>query len=538
MSWWSKKKSTDEGVSADRALALQDPRTRVHTTSAATLTTNTAVQNSTIIDNNKNTVTYRSTRQTVTHSQRAHVTEITTRRTPSQAELDELLAQLHINAGKAGSTTTTTTTSSKRLSPSSLNGVALRSTTSFKPNAEARRSSTLVKLEQTTMSQKQGRTVTQHVESKRVVLNPSKTSWPPKSTTTTTTSTGSSGTSSYKPYVSPFALKPIDSSYVSPYASKTSSITSSVLSKPTASQSVLSKPTVSSSGRSSIPSTTFATKPILSTPKTTVVKPFISLNPSNGAVPKRYPSITNSDAKCELKPTVSQNITIPKLKPVIKKKLKPAVVVIFNQEKFNNPNNEFRLGSSEDVKSLDKTFRALKCKVQIITDATLSELKNTVRKLEQKNMEDRSALVLVILSHGQRNESVAVKDGEIKIDDDVIFPILRNRTLHEKPKILFVQACKGYMKPGEFKTDAMQPHGSPSEILKCYSTYEGYLSYRLNTGTPFIQSLCDTLSSKPEVDIETNMKDVIRLVKSYTSDAQVPSVTSTMTTKYAFGDYV
>lgn len=386
MSWWSKKKSTDEGVSADRALAQQDPRTRVHTTSAATLTTNTAVQNSTIIDNNKNTVTYRSTRQTVTHSQRAHVTEITTRRTPSQAELDELLAQLHINAGKAGSTTTTTTTSnsSKRFSPSSLNGVALRSTTSFKPNAEARRSSTLVKLEQTSMSQKQGRTVTQHVVTERVVLNPGKTSWPPKSTSTTTTSTGSSGTSANKPYVSPFALKPIDSSYVSPYASKTSSITSSVLSKPTTSQSVLSKPTVSPSGRNPIPSTAFATKPILSTPKTTVVKPFISLNPSNGAVSKRYPSITNSDAKCELRPTVSQNITIPKPKPVIKKKLKPAVVVIFNQEKFNNPNNEFRSGSSEDVKSLDKTFRALKCKVQIITDATLSELKNTVRKRESK----------------------------------------------------------------------------------------------------------------------------------------------------------
>lgn len=62
----------------------------------------------------------------------------------------------------------------------------------------------------------------------------------------------------------------------------------------------------------------------------------------------------------------------------------------------------------------------------------------------------------------------------------------------------------------------MQPHGNPSEILKCYSTYEGYVSYRLDTGTPFIQILCDTLKKKPNVDIETIMKDVMNFVKSYT----------------------
>ncbi|KAM8711159.1 hypothetical protein ACLKA7_000314 [Drosophila subpalustris] len=592
MVWFNKKKSTDEArPSSDQTLALQDPRTRVHTTSAATSTTNTAVQNSTIIDNNKNTVTYMSTRQTVTHTQQARVTEMITRRTPSPKELDELLAQLSMNGGKTSTTTTTSNSSgsgsSKRAGPSSLYGVALRSTPSFKATAEARRSSTLVRTEQVTMSQKQGRTVTQHVETQRLVLNPatSKPTWPPTTKPTTTTTATKSASSSA------LAVKPLDRSYVSPYGNKSASVSSnSIFTKPTLSTpkttvtssiwpavstpktttSFSVKPTLSTTqstanfsakpSLSTAQSTAnFSVKPTLSTPKSTVsssiwptvstpkttvnssVKPkpssFISLNPSQGAVPKRYASssVSAKDAQGELKPT--SLITSSTLSNGNKKKLKPAEVVIFNHEKFDNKNNEYRTGSSEDVKALEKTFKALKCNVKIVLNATVDEVHSTVRKLEQKNFSDRSALVLVMLSHGHRYDTLAARDGDYKLDDDIIFPIVRNRTLQNKPKILFVQACKGSREIGSFKTDSTQPHGVPSEILKCYSTYEGYVSYRHDDGTPFIRSLCATLKAKPNVDIATIMEEVRCLVKTYTQDAQIPTVTTTLTTKYVFGDY-
>ncbi|XP_034102934.1 mucin-5AC [Drosophila albomicans] len=540
MGWWGKKKSTDEARSSSDLppAALLDPRTKIHTTSAATETTNTAVQNSTIFDSNKNTVTYMHTRQTVTHTQQARVTEVITRRTPNQNELDELFAQMSMNGGTA--TKTTTTTSSKRSTPSSLYGVALRSTPSFKATAEARRSSTLVRMEQTTMSQKQGRSVTQHVETQRVALKPTKPTWPPATTTTTKSSSSTA-----------LALKPLDRSYVSPYANKSGSLISSV-----SSNSFAPKPAISTT-------TTTSIRPILSTPKSTVAtsiwsttpkpkttatasikptlpttnnvvpsRPYISLNPSTGAVPKKYSSsVSSKDAQGEFKPsTPIIQSSVPK------KKLKAAEVVIFNHEKFDNQ-NEFREGSAEDVKVLEKTFKALKCSVKIITNATLDEVKSNIRKLEQKNFSERSALVLVLLSHGQRNDTLAARDGDYRIDDDVIFPIVRNRTLQNKPKILFVQACKGSREIGTFKTDSAQPHGSPSEILKCYSTYEGYVSYRYDDGTPFIKILCETLSNKPKVDIATIMEEVRLLVKTYTKDAQIPTVTTSLTTKYVFGDY-
>lgn len=408
MGLFSKKKATDDSASSnsnnDQALVRQDPRTRVQTKSAASVTTNTAVQNSTIIDSNANTVTYRSTTQTVTHSQNACVTEMITRRTPSHAELEELMAQLKMG-GRTGSTSTSTTTSSsnKRVSPTSLNGVALRSTTSFKPNAEARRSSTLVKLEQTSVSQKKGRTVTQHVETHRVALSPSSnTSWPPK----TTASTSGASSSTYKPYVSPFALKPVDATYVSPYASKTTTgigsalskpsvVTSSALpktsasssfsSKPTTSSFVLSKPSSASSvlSKSTSSSTPLGTKPTLSTPKTTVGKPFISLNPTKGAGLKPFQSTTSTwDAHGEMNPTNSGFGPIPKVKPAPKKKLKPAEVIIFNNESFDK--NEFRSGSAKDVEALEKTFGTLKCKVKTMKDLTVNDIRNTVEKCECK----------------------------------------------------------------------------------------------------------------------------------------------------------
>ncbi|KAH8384561.1 hypothetical protein KR093_001028 [Drosophila rubida] len=538
MGWWSKKKSTDEArsSSSDVPPALQDPRTRINTTSAATETTNTAVQNSTIFDSNKKTVTYLSTRQTVTHTQQARVTEVITRRTPSQKELDEMFAQMSMKGGTT--TKTTTTTSSKRTTPSSLYGVALRSTPSFKATAEARRSSTLARMEQTTMSQKQGRTVTQHVETQRVALKSTKPSWPP-SAASTATSSSSSALSKPMP-----RLMPLDQSYVSPYASRTGS---SVLqtSKPTISTSTTTKRPTLSTPKNTVTTSIWSTT---ATPKTTAnssitptpaaskvlpPRPYISLNPSKtGAVPKNSnSSISSKDAHGELKPSA------PILKASVpKKKLKPAEVVIFNHEKFDNQ-NEYREGSADDVKALEKTFKALKCNVKIISNATLEEVRSNVRKLELKNFAERSALVLVLLSHGQRNDTLAARDGDYRIDDDVVFPIVRNRTLQDKPKILFVQACKGSREIGAFKTDSAQPHGPPSEILKCYSTYEGYVSYRYDDGTPFIKILCDTLSKKPHVDIATIMEEVRLLVKTYTKDAQIPTVTTSLTTKYVFGDY-
>ncbi|XP_023033640.1 caspase-3 isoform X2 [Drosophila willistoni] len=234
-----------------------------------------------------------------------------------------------------------------------------------------------------------------------------------------------------------------------------------------------------------------------------------------------------------IRPSVS---TVPKT--VANKKLKPAHVYIFNHEKFDTQ-TEYRVGSEQDVKALRKVFKEFNCKVEVITNATVATVKSTVKKLEQSNFEKQSALVIVVLSHGDRHDKILAKDLDYYLDDDIIFPILRNRTLVNKPKMVIVQACKGSMMKGGFKTDAAQPHGSPTEVMKCYSTYEGYVSFRYEDGTPFIQTFCDVLKKFGKTKhIDAIMTDVRIAIKNSTNDMQIPSVHSTLTQQYVFGDYI
>ncbi|KAH8373089.1 hypothetical protein KR009_011630 [Drosophila setifemur] len=510
MGWWNKKNETD----CRQALALHDPRTRVNTTSAATETTNTAVQSSTITDSNKHTITFLSTRKTVTHSQRAIVTETTTRRTPSQAELEALFAQMRMG-GEVGSGTTTLNTmaTSSRSRPPSLNGVSFRSTQPFKATTSnvSKRSSTLIKTEHTTVTKKDGRNFSQHLETHRVDLKgKSKTAWAPFSS-----SPGSSA-----------------SSNVSPYAQKSNLAINYIL--PCAKASNAIAPSLSSSQVSSLTSAKPAKMTLIPTGEHKP-KPFVSL-PSTICTKSTGPG-TSFDAQCSQSPfSVAEGAAANSNQA--KSKMKPARVYIFNNERFDTK-NEFRAGSAQDVKALCSSFEQLKCKVEVITDATLATLKKTVRMLETKDFLDKSALVLVVLSHGTRYDRLAAKDDDYSLDDDVLFPILRNRTLKDKPKLLFVQACKGANELGGFMTDAIQPNGSPNEILKCYSTYEGYVSFRREDGTPFIQTLCEALNRSGRTsDIDAIMMNVRRVVKTQTKDGQIPSVTSTLTSKYVFGNYM
>ncbi|KAH8253757.1 hypothetical protein KR032_006791 [Drosophila birchii] len=510
MVWWSKKGEKDNSRPS-QALVHQDPRTNVRTTSASTETTNTAVQNSTITDSNKQTVTFMSTRQTVTHTQRALITEMTTRRTPSQAELEALFAQMRMGEGATGTTTTTTTVTS-RSRPPSLNGVSFRQPFKATATSAGKRSSTLVKTEQTTVTKNNGLNVTQHLETHRVDIKGKKPAWTPFPS-----KVSSSGSS----YVSPYAKKPslaITSSSATPKVANVSSPPS------------IPKPTPSALGSFFKTSSSPATKPLTST---AVPRPYVSLGSSTSSI-KAKPTFTGLDAQG----TFSSIGASSSNSSLAKTKLKPARVYIFNNEHFDTK-NEFRAGSAQDVKALRATFERLKCKVEVITDATLATVKRTVRTLETKDFGDKSALVIVFLSHGTRHDRLAAKDDDYSLDSDVVFPILRNRTLKDKPKLLFVQACKGANELGGFMTDSAQPNGSPNEILKCYSTYEGYVSYRTEDGTPFIQTMCEALDrSGKTADIDAIMTSVRRVVKAQTKDGQIPSVTSTLTSKYVFGDYI
>ncbi|KRG05447.1 uncharacterized protein Dmoj_GI21265, isoform B [Drosophila mojavensis] len=177
--------------------------------------------------------------------------------------------------------------------------------------------------------------------------------------------------------------------------------------------------------------------------RATDAQPFTSPNPRTGAVPKYFEQGQESSME-----TQAASPLIPKAE---QKRLEPAEVVIFNNSLLDN--NKFHSGSIDDIEHLMATFVGLKCKMTIFPDATVADVRSTMQALEEKNLEDRSAVLVVILSLCHQYETIAARDGDYNIDNEIIFPLLRNRTLINKPKMLFVQATKGSRELEKFWED-------------------------------------------------------------------------------------
>lgn len=372
----------------------------------------------------------------------------------------------------------------------------------------------------------------------------------------------------------------VTTTYQSPYRAKSSAATSSLRETKTAPKYVPGKSLSESSTTSGLFSLSPKPKTSIWNPMSSIENPKPTANPTFNRIIVSQPKITNpisssgstsltsgggvgtvggvlpkassssssifgirspqtSSSVVKPSPALSSKITVPTVSPVNKKRLSPGVVHIFHNDKFDSPDKEFRIGSIEDVRLLKKTFQGFKMQVNLYENCTVKQVEDKVRKIELKDYANASCIVIVILTHGTRYETVAAKDGSYSIDDTVLFPILRNRSLRSKPKLLFIQACKGSMEPGKFHKDAIQPNGPPDEILKCYSTFEGYVAYRTEKGSLFIQSLCELLQEHGKTsNIKDIMDMVIRNVKIKSGNVQIPSYETTLTEPYVFGDYI
>ncbi|XP_016994358.3 caspase-3 [Drosophila takahashii] len=222
-------------------------------------------------------------------------------------------------------------------------------------------------------------------------------------------------------------------------------------------------------------------------------------------------------------------------------RLQPPIVCIFNHT-FHGNEKKVRHGSEKDVEALFKTFGNLKCQVEEVKDPKKSDIKEKIANLSLKNFNHLSGVVIVILSHGGRKEKIETCDQQFyDLDDDVLFPLFRNKTLIGKPKILIVQACKDYMHRLQADSSIIDP--VHSYYIKCYSTSEGLQSFRHTLeGSFYIQALCNEMDQHALTkDFKAIVEDVNVKVQNdceKTGKQQVPAITVSAWTPFCFGDYV
>ncbi|XP_077058299.1 caspase-8-like [Siphateles boraxobius] len=189
--------------------------------------------------------------------------------------------------------------------------------------------------------------------------------------------------------------------------------------------------------------------------------------------------------------------------------------VIINNENFKDPKRK-RNGSQKDVERLKDLFKDLGFLVEIKKDQTTYEIKQLMIDYS-KDRRHADCFVCCVMSHGDET-GVEGCDELICPLNDITPPFDGDNcpALIGKPKVFFIQACRGHEMQSEVlvedgsgssriqKSGKIYTIAKDSDFLIAMSTVEGYVAIRSEySGSWFIQSLCKHLKdgSKRDQDI-------------------------------------
>ncbi|CAL8088045.1 unnamed protein product [Calicophoron daubneyi] len=211
------------------------------------------------------------------------------------------------------------------------------------------------------------------------------------------------------------------------------------------------------------------------------------------------------------------------------------ICVLINQRRFRTLPE--RTGTDKDAERIEDIFTRLRFEVERQDNVPADVLSKSLEEVAQRDHSTFDSFVCVILSHGKLGDVYGSDDKPVSIDK-IIDRFTKTKTLNNKPKIFFIQACQGDdTDPGakfagakDAISDAVFANKLPDswDVLLAYSAVPGYLSWRGNrTGSWFIRELCDVLendaNSTEHHHINTLMSSVARLVAyKYRSRSNAP----------------
>lgn len=235
--------------------------------------------------------------------------------------------------------------------------------------------------------------------------------------------------------------------------------------------------------------------------------------------------------------------------------------VVFNNEKFPGTRLGDRGGTLQDEKSLHKLFGDLGFTVHVHNDLTAEAMRSKLRELGTRNFLDEDALVVCVLSHGERGCVYGTDEQQVYLGE-LTQPFTSGQapTLAGKPKLFFIQACQGsgYQagavpcpprpkqaegdRESRLEEDAGCVNGetvpSDADFLLGMATVQECKSFRnTSKGSIYIQELCTQLrrsaQSSEKDDILTVLTRVNREVSKgiYLSHKQMPEPKYTLTKK-------
>lgn len=197
-----------------------------------------------------------------------------------------------------------------------------------------------------------------------------------------------------------------------------------------------------------------------------------------------------------------------------------------NGEQYRPPK---RQGTDVDKKAILRTFSNLGFEVQTFDDKCHRDIKKKLADVADQDLSEHDCLAVVVLTHGEDGGRLDAKDREYD-HRDLWEPFTATNcpTLASKPKLFFIQACRGRTRDhGLFLRNAVGeatdttvfiPPGfqvpSFADFLISFSTFEGQVAYRHPTrGSWYVQTLCAQLDRHAaSKDLVSLLTDVNRIV--------------------------
>lgn len=166
-----------------------------------------------------------------------------------------------------------------------------------------------------------------------------------------------------------------------------------------------------------------------------------------------------------------------------------------------------RKGSGMDIQKLFCLFTKLGYNVEEKKDLNSQQMKEYLSQVANREEHDNAdSFVCCILSHGEK-DSIIGSDSQLVDIDDLVTPFKgsRCRKLVGKPKIFFIQSCRGniddemvevFESDGPQKESLQQQHTLPSEadFFFGFATTRGCSSYRsTKDGSWYIKNLYEVM---------------------------------------------
>lgn len=177
------------------------------------------------------------------------------------------------------------------------------------------------------------------------------------------------------------------------------------------------------------------------------------------------------------------------------------ITLIINNTSFHpdGPHSP-RHGSEEDVRQIEVLFTRLDFSVQKKEDLSKKQLEDLLKKVTLQDHSSYDCFVLWLMSHGKSGEVVCF-DGNMMPIQLIHDMFSKCETLSGKPKLFFIQACRGKKEDEGVNVsvdhDASSPYRankiiesrkadsviqlkipSNSDFLYSFSTVDDYVSYR------------------------------------------------------------